>query len=240
MRAKQDHLHSIIYSALRYCIRITCTGGVYTRLHQLQSGLEGIIEQLCLIPGHVKDMKTGINKEICSELNAKNLLSWCPVNIYDILAICKKIWRTSTTLNLLSPSSKQPILAMNQWTVAGMKLLQSFSWNWISHQVLHSCVEKTQSLDLILCSQMGNVWSGATKPNKGCRFSEWICILTTTPSRGGAISTPQCQYVAANQSLRDQFLIQKRLKNTRKQKADYTSMGSLLPSNMLLQITHCI
>ena len=43
MRAKQDHLHSIIYSALRYCIRITCTGGVYTRLHQLQSGLEGII-----------------------------------------------------------------------------------------------------------------------------------------------------------------------------------------------------
>ena len=120
MRAKQDHLHSIIYSALRYCIRITCTGGVYTRLHQLQSGLEGIIEQLCLIPGHVKDMKTGITKEICSELNARNLLSWCPVNIYDILAICKKIWRTSTTLNLLLQSNQYW-----QWT---NELLQA--WNF--------------------------------------------------------------------------------------------------------------
>ena len=120
MSAKQDHLHSIIYSALRYCIRITCTGGVYTRLHQLQSGLEGIIEQLCLIPGHVKDMKTGITKEICSELNAKNLLSWCPVNIYDILAICKKIWRTSTTLNLLLQSNQYW-----QWT---NELLQA--WNF--------------------------------------------------------------------------------------------------------------
>ena len=179
-------------------------------------------------------MKTGITKEVWSELNAKNLLSWCPINIYDILAICKKIWRTSTTLNLLSPSSKQPILPMNQWTVAGMKLLQSFVSAGIGSQ--HSCVEKTQSLDLILCSQMGNVWSVGTKPNKGCRFSEWICILTTTPSRGGAIP------VAANQSntLRDQFLIQKRLKNTKTE--SWLHFHGIITSQQYVAAnhTHCI
>ena len=211
MSAKQDHLHSIIYSALRYCIRITCTGGEYTGLHQLQSGLEGIIwtalpysraRQRYENRHHQGDL-LGIECEESFELMSRQHLRY----IGNLQENLKDQHHTKP------PSSKQPILPMNQWTVAGMKLLQSFVSAGIgSHTNFCILVWKRLKAWIWFYARKWEMYGAVVlNPTKAADFLNEFAFWRQHQAEAAPFSTPQCQYVAANQSqtLRDQFLFKR-------------------------------